>query len=105
MKKETQKTIDRLSIVPGDTLTIYQKGYSPFTGVVIAKRGGNSPSATFTIFAVLSGVSVEKIYPLHSPLITKIEKIKTTKVRRAKLYFLRKKLARGIKMKVKKEKK
>lgn len=79
-----------LEIKIGDTVKIYQKGRSPFTGIVIARHGGASPSATFCVRAILDGIGVEKIYPLHSPLINKIEILKRAKVRRAKLYYLRK---------------
>lgn len=62
-----------------------------FEGVVIAKNHGREPGATFTVRKIASGnVGVEKIYPLYSPLITKIEVVSRPKrVRRAKLYFLR----------------
>jgi large subunit ribosomal protein L19 len=103
-KKIDTKEEDRLSIKPGDTVSVYQKGQPVFSGVVLARRGGNSPSATFVVYAIMSGVGVEKIYPLHSPLITKIERIKSAKVRRAKLYYLRNKVGKGIKLKEKKAK-
>lgn len=60
-----------------------------FEGVVIAKKHGKGVSATVTVRAILSGVGVEKIWPIHSPKIAKIEILKTPLVRRAKLYFLR----------------
>jgi large subunit ribosomal protein L19 len=90
-KKTQSKIEDSGEFKPGDTICVYQKGYSPFKGVVIVRHGGESPSATFTVRAVLSGVGVEKIYPLRSPLI-KIKKLKSGKTRRAKLYFLRRKI-------------
>lgn len=95
--------MDTLEIKPGDMVKIYQKGRSPFEGVVIARRGGRGPSATFIVRAILDGVGVEKIYPLHSPLITKIELKKRAKVRRAKLYYLRTKKGKEAKI-VKKQK-
>lgn len=60
-----------------------------FEGVVIAQKHGKGASATVTVRAILSGVGVEKIWPIHSPKIAKIEILKTPLVRRAKLYFLR----------------
>lgn len=78
-------------IKPGDTLKVTMKNQSPFVGIVIACHGGKGIEASFTLRAIVSGVGVEKIYPLHSPLIAKIEVLKTGKVRRAKLYYLRKK--------------
>ena len=102
VKKEIkQQKIDRLSLKVGDTITVYQKGQAAFTGVVIKKHAGLSPSATFTVWAILSGVGVEKIYPLHSPLITKIERIKSAQVRRAKLYYLREKVGKKAELKEK----
>lgn len=60
-----------------------------FEGVVIRKRKGNT-GATFTVRKVSYGVGVEKIFPLHSPSIGKIDVISKGKVRRARLYYLRK---------------
>ena len=59
-----------------------------FEGVVIRKRKGNT-GATFTVRKVSYGVGVEKIFPLHSPAIDRIEVISRGKVRRARLYYLR----------------
>jgi large subunit ribosomal protein L19 len=55
------------------------------------------PGATFTVRKVASGVGVEKVYPLYSPLIDKLEIVKRAKVRRSKLYYIREKVAREIK--------
>lgn len=61
-----------------------------FEGIVIARHGGNQPGATFTVRKIgADNIGVEKIYPLHSPTIVKIEVVKKYKVRRAKLYYLR----------------
>jgi large subunit ribosomal protein L19 len=68
-----------------------------FEGTVLARKHGDEPGATFTVRKVASGVGVEKIFPLYSPLIDKIEIVKRSKVRRAKLYFIRDKVAREIK--------
>ncbi len=93
-----------LGIRPGDTVRVHQKieekgktRIQIFEGVVLARKHGNEPGATFTVRKVASGVGVEKIYPLYSPLIDKIEIVKRSKVRRAKLYFIRDKVAREIK--------
>lgn len=81
----------------GDVVRVYQKTkegdkekIQTFEGVVIFKKHGTkTPGATFAVRKVVSGIGVEKIFPLHSPLITNIEVVKRSKVRRAKLYYLR----------------
>jgi len=93
-------------IRPGDTILVYQKikegekeRIQTFEGLVIARKHGKGISATITVREVISGVGVEKIFPIHSPIIDKIEVLKRGKVRRAKLYYLRK--AKGKKAKLK----
>jgi len=71
-----------------------------FEGVVIRKRKGNT-GATFTVRKVSYGVGVEKIFPLHSPAIGKIEVISKGKVRRARLYYLRKLRGKAARIKEK----
>jgi large subunit ribosomal protein L19 len=60
-----------------------------FEGVVIAKKGGTGVNATFTVRKIASGVGVERIYPLHSPNVVKVEIVKAPTVRQAKLYYVR----------------
>ena len=93
-----------LGIKPGDTVKVHQKivdkgktRFQVFEGLVLARKHGDEPGATFTVRKVSSGIGVEKIYPLYSPLIEKIEIVKRAKVRRAKLYYIREKVAREIK--------
>lgn len=93
-----------LGIKAGDTVKVHQKIQDKgktriqiFDGVVLARKHGNEAGATFTVRKITSGVGVEKIYPLYSPLIDKIEIVKRAKVRRAKLYYIREKVAREIK--------
>ena len=83
-------------IKPGDTVKVYQKikekdkeRLQAFEGVVLARKHGRGISATITVRRIVSGVGVEKIFPIHSPIIEKIEILKRSKVRRAKLYYLR----------------
>ena len=60
-----------------------------FEGVVIGRRAGNSLDATFTVRKISNGIGVERIFPLHSPMISKINVKRRGKVRRAKLNYLR----------------
>ena len=83
-------------IRPGDTVRVHQKikeggkeRVQTFEGQVIARKHGKEVGSTITVRSVILGVGVEKIFPLHSPTIEKIEVIKREKVRRAKLYYLR----------------
>jgi large subunit ribosomal protein L19 len=71
-----------------------------FEGIVIAQRGSGTRE-TFTVRKVSYGIGVEKIFPLHSPLIDKIEILKEGTVRRAKLYYLRGKKGKAAKVKEK----
>ena len=61
-----------------------------FEGLVIAKKHGKGMDGTFTMRRISQGVGVERIFPLHCPSISKIEVVKHSKVRRAKLYYMRK---------------
>ena len=71
-----------------------------FEGTVIARHGGGI-SETFTVRRVSYGVGVEKTFPIHSPNVEKIEGFRRTKVRRAKLYYLRSKVGKAAKVKEK----
>jgi len=94
-------------IRPGDTVKIHQKikegdkeRIQIFEGVVIARKHGKGVSSTITVRKVVEQVGVERIFPVHSPAIAKIEVVKSGKVRRSKLYYLR--TAKGKKAKLKK---
>lgn len=93
----------QLGIRTGDTVRVHQKVVEKgktriqiFEGLVIAVKHGTEPGATFTVRATMSGIGVEKIFPLYSPVIEKIEITRRSKVRRAKLYFIREKVAREV---------
>lgn len=92
-----------LGIRPGDTVRVHQKiqekgktRIQVFEGLVIARKHGNEAGGTFTVRATHSGVGVERIFTLYSPLVDKIEIVRRSKVRRAKLYYIREKVAREI---------
>lgn len=94
----------KIDIRAGDTVKVWQKieekgktRLQMFEGVVLAVKHGKEAGSTFTVRRVASGVGVEKIFPLYSPLIDKIEIVKRSKVRRAKLYHIRRKAAKEIK--------
>ena len=67
-----------------------------FEGLVLSTKHGREAGGTFTVRATLSGVGVEKTFPLYTPSIDSIEIVKRSKVRRAKLYFIRKKAAKAV---------
>jgi len=99
------KIADRkaLDIRAGDTIRVWQKiqekgkvRLQAFEGLVIAVKHGKEAGATFTVRRVASGVGVEKIFPLYSPMIDSVETLKRSKVRRAKLYHIREKAAKEI---------
>lgn len=71
-----------------------------FEGTVIAKKHGGI-AETFTVRRVSYGVGVEKVFPIHSPAIEKIETVRKGKVRRAKLYYLRDRVGKSAKIKEK----
>ena len=100
---ETIKNIEREQIrmdlpdfVAGDTVTVHVKiregnkeRLQAFQGVVISKKKGLS-NATFTVRKVSYGVGVERVFPMHSPIIDRVEVVSRGRVRRAKIYYLRK---------------
>lgn len=92
-----------LDLRAGDTVRVWQKivekgktRLQVFEGLVLARKHGREAGATFTVRRVASGVGVEKIFPLYSPVIDKIEVMKRSKVHRAKLYHVREKATKEI---------
>ena len=94
---------------PGDTVRVVQKvkegdktRLQTFEGLVIARKHGAEAGGTFTVRKISAGVGVERIYPIHSPVIEKIDVVKrASRVRRAKLYYIREKAAREARKKIK----
>ena len=95
--QEAQVRKDLPALRAGDTVRIHvrlkeaegeKERIQPFEGVVISKRGQLS-GATFTVRRVSFGVGVERIFPIHSPMISSIEVLRQGRVRRARLYYLR----------------
>ena len=100
IKVEERKALD---IRPGDTVKVWQKiqekgktRLQAFEGLVLARKHGTEAGGTFTVRKVMDGVGVEKIFPLYTPMIDKIDLLRRSKVRRAKLYFVREKAAKEI---------
>src|ERR1035437_11012362 len=94
----------KLDLRAGDTARVWQKiqekgktRLQAFEGLVLAVKHGREAGATFTVRRVASGVGVEKIFPLYSPMIDKITVTKSSEVRRSKLYHIREKAAKEIK--------
>lgn len=91
---------------PGDTIRVFAKvkegekeRLQPFEGVLLRSRGGGTKS-TITVRKVSYGIGVERIFPLHSPIIDHIEIVQRGKSRQARLYYLRKLKGRKAKMEV-----
>jgi len=90
---------------PGDTVKVHVKikegekfRIQVFEGVVIAQKN-NEISSTFTVRKVSSGYGIERIFPIHSPIIEKMEVVKSGKVRRARLYYLRGRRGKAARLK------
>jgi large subunit ribosomal protein L19 len=90
---------------PGDIVNVHVKvregekeRVQEFQGLVIARRG-SGVNATFTVRKISDGVGVERIFPLHSPRLARIERVKEGTVRRAKLYYVRKLAAKAVSQK------
>lgn len=105
--EETYKKKEITDFNVGDTVRVHVKvkegdreRLQPFEGVVIARRGGGLRE-TFMVRKISFGVGVERIFPLHSPVVDSIELIKRGDVRRAKLFYLRKKKGKEAKIKEK----
>lgn len=102
---EARKKLDFKS---GDTVRVWSKipeekgkfRLQAFEGMVLARKHGKEAGATFTVRRVASGVGVERIFPIYSPMIDKIEVTKKARARRAKLYYVRTKAVRDVRRKM-----
>lgn len=103
--QEDRKNLD---FKAGDTVRVWSKilekgktRLQAFEGLVLCRKHGTEPGATFTIRKVASGVGVERIFPLYSPNIDKIEIVRKSKTRRSKLYYIRTKAVKEVKKRLK----
>ncbi|MGI6168879.1 MAG: 50S ribosomal protein L19 [Christensenellales bacterium] len=102
-KEQAKENMPIINI--GDTVKVYVKvvegvreRLQAFEGTVIAKQGGGIRES-FTVRKVSYGVGVERTFPVHSPRIDRVERVRSGKVRRAKLYYLRGKVGKAAKLK------
>jgi large subunit ribosomal protein L19 len=110
VKIEERKNLDLRS---GDTVRVHQKitekdkagkpktRIQIFEGIVLARKHGAEAGGTFTVRKVVDGIGVERIFPLYSPNIEKIEIIRRSNTRRSKLYFVREKAVKEMKKRMK----
>lgn len=104
----TQRTKEIPELRSGDVVKVFRKiveggkeRIQMFEGIIIAIKGGQSSSQTITVRKVSNGVGVELVLPLHSPIIDRIEIVKRAKVRRSKLYFMRDRSLKSLRLKYK----
>jgi large subunit ribosomal protein L19 len=98
----------KLDFKAGDTISVSSKivdekgksRFQNFEGIVLARKHGTEVGATFTVRKVASGVGVERIFPLYSPMIGKIEITKRSRARRSKLYYIRTKAIKDVRSKM-----
>ncbi len=98
------QTKDIPYITTGDTVRVTEKvngKTQAFEGLVIAKKHGNTVSATITVRKVVDKVGTEKIFPIHSPSIEKIEVVKKGRTRKAKIYYIKEKSKKIARKKIK----
>ena len=105
VEQDSRKNLD---FKAGDTVRVWNKilekgkvRLQAFEGLVLSRKHGTESGATFTIRKVASGVGVERIFPLYSPNIDKIEILRKSKTRRNKLYYIRTKAVKEVKKRLK----
>ena len=104
----SSESVKKLDVKSGDTVRVWSKiqekgktRLQAFEGLVLARKHGSEMGATITVRQVSDGIGVERIFPLHSPSIDKIELVKRSKTKRSKLYFLKDKTNKEIRKKLK----
>ncbi len=98
----------KLDFKAGDTISVSSKiidekgksRFQDFEGIVLARKHGTEAGATFTVRKIASGVGVERIFPLYSPMIDQIEITKRSRARRSKLYYIRTKAVKDVRKKM-----
>ena len=98
----------KLNFKAGDTVSVWSKildekgkfRTQAFEGTILARKHGKEIGATFTVRKIASGVGVERIFPLYSPMIDKIEVTKKSRARRSKLYYIRTKAVKDVRNKM-----
>ena len=105
-QKKPQDAVPKFNV--GDTVRVHfrivegeKERIQVFEGVVIGRKGKESPRAKFTVRRVAFGEGVERIFPLHSPRVEKVEVVREGRVRRAKLYYLRERSGKAARVKAK----
>jgi large subunit ribosomal protein L19 len=98
----------KLDFKSGDTIRVWSKikdekgkfRTQAFEGMVLARKHGTESGGTFTVRRIASGVGVERIFPLYSPMVDKIEIVKRANARRSKLYYVRTKAVKDVRKKM-----
>ena len=98
----------KLDFKAGDTINVSSKildekgkyRLQSFEGIVLARKHGKEVGATFTVRKIASGVGVERIFPLYSPMVDKVEITKRARARRSKLYYIRTKAVKDVRRKM-----
>ncbi len=98
----------KLDFRAGDTIRVWSKipeekgkfRLQAFEGIVLARKHGTEAGGTFTVRRIASGVGVERIFPIYSPMIDKIEIVKRANARRSKLYYIRTKAVKDVRRKM-----
>ena len=107
-RKQMKPATDLPKFEVGDTVKVHfrivegeKERIQIFEGIVISRKGNESPEATFTVRRVVFNEGVERVFPLHSPRIAKVQVVREGRVRRAKLYYLRERIGKSARVKAK----